>query len=112
MAYETKFREKVLKYISKGHSVREAHEVFEVGTTTIKEWKKLQKQTGSLEKRPLKRSHKKIDPVKLKAYLAEHPDSFLREIAEHFKCTEVAVFLAFKRLGITRKKNERIPREK
>jgi len=59
-----------------------------------------------LEKRPLKRSHKKIDPVKLKAYLVEHPDSFLREIADHFDCTDVAVHLAMKRLKITRKKTK------
>ena len=108
MAYDRKFREKVLKYISKGHTVQEAHAVFEAGTTTIHAWKKLQLETGSLEKRPLERTHKKIDPVELKAYLANHPDSFLREIAAHFNCTENAVFLAMKRLRITRKKNQRI----
>ena len=111
MAYDSKFREKVLEYMGKGHSVREAHEVFGVGTTTIKEWKKLHKEMGSLKRRPLKRGHKKIDPVKLKAYLAEHPDSFLREIADRFDCTAVAVHLALKRVKITRKKNERIHRE-
>ena len=105
MAYEIKFRERVMNYIGKGHSVREAAEVFEVGTATIKEWKKLQKETGKLEKRPLVRKHKKIDPAKLKAYIKEHPDSYQREIAEVFNCSQVAVLKAFKRLGITRKKN-------
>lgn len=41
MAYETKFRERVLNYIAKGNSIQKAHEVFEVGTTTIREWQKL-----------------------------------------------------------------------
>ena len=106
MAYNNKFREKVIGYIDKGHTIEEAHEVFEVGTTTIKEWKKLKKETGQLERRPLKRKHKKIDPVKLVAYLKDHPDSYQREIAEVFSCTQQAVFSALKRLGITRKKNE------
>ena len=106
MAYEIKYREKVMKYIGKGHTIQEAHEVFEVGTTTIKEWKKLKKETGELKKRPLDRKHKKIDPVELKAYIAEHPDSYLREIAEVFQCTDTVVFYAFKRLKITRKKTK------
>ena len=105
MAYDTKYREKVLEYIDKGNSIEKAHEVFGVGTTTIKEWKRLRKETGKLEKRPLKRTHKKIDPDQLKAYITEHPDSYMREIAEVFNCSVNAIFLAFKRLKITRKKN-------
>jgi len=105
MAYDVKLREKVLNYLGKGHTIKEAHEVFEVGTTTIKEWKRLEKETGSLDKRPLIREHKKIDPIKLVAYLKEHPDSFQRELAEVFCCTQQAVYVAFKRLKITRKKN-------
>jgi len=112
MAYERKYREKVLEYIGKGHTYREAQEVFGVGATTIKEWKKLAKETGGLQKRPLVRSSKKIDPDKLKAYLAENPDSYQHEIAEAFQCTQPAVFKALKRLGIRRKKNERIRRTK
>jgi len=106
MAYDNKFREKVLEYIDKGHTVEEAHEIFSVGTTTIKEWKRLKKETGKLDKRPLKRTHKKIDPVKLIAYIKEYPDSYQREIAEVFCCTQQAVFVALKRLKITRKKNQ------
>jgi transposase len=40
MGYEKKFREKVMRYIDKGHTSKEAHEIFGVGTTTIKAWKK------------------------------------------------------------------------
>ena len=105
MAYEVRFREKVMKYIEQGHTIEEAHKVFEVGTTTIKEWKKLKKETGKLEKRALERKAAKICPNKLKAYIAENPDSYMREIAEVFNCTESAIFYAFKRLKISRKKN-------
>lgn len=105
MAYDIKFREKVLNYIAKGHTMEEAHEVFEVGTTTIREWKKLKRETGTLAKRPLDRKPTKICSEKLKAYIAENPDSYLRETAEIFNCTEQAIFYALKRLRITRKKN-------
>jgi len=105
MAYETKFRERVMKFMAKGHTIAEASEVFEVGTTTIKEWKKLQKETGSLEKRVLKRKSKKIDPKKLTVYMNEHPDAFLREIAEVFGCSITAVFKALRKLKFTLKKN-------
>ena len=100
-----RFRETVLNYIDKGHTMQEAHEVFEVGTTTIKEWKKLKKETGTLEKRPLNRTNRKICPDRLKSYIAEHPDSYLSEIAEVFNCTYSAIHYALKRLKITRKKN-------
>ena len=105
MAYNVKFREKVLKYISKGHTIQEAHEVFEVGTTTIKEWKKLQKETGKLENRPLERKPPKLCPERLKAYINENPDSYQDEIAKVFNCTQSAVSYALKRLKLTRKKN-------
>jgi len=45
----------VLNYLSKGHTSQEAHEVFEVDTTTIKEWKKLKEETGKLKKTELNR---------------------------------------------------------
>ena len=105
MAYDAKYREQVMKYIAKGHTMQEAHEVFEVGITTIKGWKRLQKETGTLEKRPLNRRHKKIDPVMLEAYIKENPDRYLKEIAEVFNCTDMAIYYALKRLKISRKKN-------
>lgn len=101
-----------MKFIDKGNSIRKTAEQFEIGETTIKEWKKLRKETGLLEKRPLNRPHKKIDPEKLRAYLKENPDAYQYEIAEAFGCVQNAVFVALKRLGITRKKNERIRRKK
>jgi len=105
MSYDKKFREKVLDYLSKGHTVREAHEVFEVGTTTINSWKKLLKETGQLEERPRNRKPYKLCLDRLKAYVTEHPDSYLHEIAEVFNCQKSTVFYALRRLKITRKKN-------
>ena len=105
MAYDEKFREQVLKYLDKGHTIKQAHEEFEVGITTIKEWKRLKKETGKLKNRPLSRNSKKICPDRLIAYITERPDSYQSEIAEVFNCTQPAVFYAMQRLKISRKKN-------
>jgi len=105
MAYDIKFREQVLKYIDKGHTIKEAHEMFDVGTATIKVWRRLKKETGKLEKRSAPRKARKICPVQLAAYIAEHPDSYLIEIAEKFNCSCSGIHRALKRINITRKKN-------
>lgn len=44
--------------------------------------------------------------------IEEYPDAYLREIACEFGCSVHAVEKALTRLKITRKKNDRIPREK
>jgi len=105
MAYDTKYREQVMKYLDKGYTIEEAHKVFEVGTSTIKRWKNLKRETGKLNKRPLERKNRKICPDRLKAYITEKPDSYLKEIAEVFNCTDAAIYYALKRLKISRKKN-------
>jgi len=106
MAYDIKFREKVMRYIDNGHTIQEAHEVFGVGTTTIKEWKKLKKETGKLDKRPAANNALKICPDQLKAYVEANPDSYQSEIADVFKCTQPAIFYALQRLQMKRKKND------
>jgi len=110
MAYDERYRRQVIKYLSKGHTQREAQEVFSVGTSTMKQWKKQWEETGSLAKKALNRSFKKIDPEKLKSYIQGHPDAYLREIAKVFECSVSAIRKALKRQKITRKKNARIRR--
>ena len=90
------------------HSQRETSETFGISESAIKRWKKQQAETGSLDKKPLERKWRKIDPEKLRAYIAEHPDDFLEEIAEEFKCSGEAIRLALWKERITRKKNEKI----
>jgi transposase len=105
MAYDKRFRKTVLDFLKKGNTTEKAHEVFGVSRTTIRDWKRIQNETGKLDKRPLDRKPPKLCPNRLLAYITENPDSYLREIAEVFNCTEPAVFYALKRMKITRKKN-------
>ena len=103
MAYSLDLREKVIKY-RENHTLEETHQTFGISVSTISDWETLLKETGSLEKRPLIRGFKKIDPVELAEFIIEKPDSFLHEIAEHFNCTATAVFYALENQNITLKK--------
>jgi transposase len=104
MAYSTDTRKMVLSYLDKGHTYEEARRELGVGISTIKEWKKLLNETGSLEKRPLERSARKFPSGELKAYVSEHPDATLGEIAEYFGGSTSGAFDALAREGITFKK--------
>lgn len=106
MAYDPKYRTRVLDHVDKGHTIRATADLFGISPSTITCWQKLRRKTGSLHDRPRETRHKKIDPVKLIAYYESNPDSYLFEAAEAFGCSVVAIFKALRRLGITRKKNE------
>ena len=110
MAYDRKYKERVLEYLSEGHTQRETSRVFRVSTHTIWKWQQLLINTGSLAIKKRNRPAKKLPHKELTDYVAAHPDAYLSEIAEHFGCTSTAVSKASKVLKITRKKNERVPR--
>ncbi|MDR3051257.1 MAG: transposase [Oscillospiraceae bacterium] len=106
MSYDIKYRQRAIDYWNAGHSKKETSAVFKVGSTTLQAWKSQLKETGTLAPKVRRQTWRKVDPKKLKEYLKEHPDAYLREIAEVFLCTEVAIFKALKRLRISRKKND------
>ena len=112
MSYSEDYRKRVVEYRKEGHTLKETHEIFKVAIVTIRTWEKMLKEEGTLAKKPLKRSFRKIDPEKLKDYIAAHPDAYLREIAVEFKCCETALTYALRRLKITRKKRRSVTRSK
>jgi len=104
MGYSKDLRERVLAYIAEGHTQKETSEVFKVGTTTIKAWKKLLSETGDLEKRPLERKPRIYESEKLRTYIAENPEATLAEIAAEFGGSPSGAFDALEREKITLKK--------
>ena len=104
MAYSTDTRKMVLRYLHRGYTYEEARKELGVGISTMKEWKKLLNETGSLEKRPLERSARKFPSDALKAYVSKHPDATLEEIATHFGGSISGAFDALVREKITYKK--------
>ena len=105
MGYDTKFRQRAVEYRKEGHTIEATAKTFKIGTTTLKRWLK---NCGEpcFENKPLNRKHKKIEPVKLQAYVESHPDAYQSEMAKEFGCTETAIRKALKKLGITRKKRQ------
>jgi Transposase and inactivated derivatives len=108
MSYDIKFRKRTIEYLESGNSYREVSKVFGISPTTLRTWVKKRKTTGSLADTPLHRGFRKIDPEKLKAYIAKNPEAYQTEIARYFGCSQQGVFKALKRLGISRKKRRRV----
>lgn len=107
MTYSLDFRENVLRHIEMGSTIETVSKLFSIGTTTIKNWKRLRAQTGKLEGQGCSCNPYKIDAEALKSYIRERPDAFLNEIASHFGVTAPAIHTALKRMNITRKKRSR-----
>lgn len=96
----------MIEYLEDGHVQREARDVFHISLSTINKWHQLYQTTGKMEDKKPCRSFKKLDPVKLQAYVEEHPSAYLKEIGAAFGCGESSVRKALRRLGITRKKRQ------
>ncbi|MDR1595841.1 MAG: IS630 transposase-related protein, partial [Puniceicoccales bacterium] len=75
-------------------------------------WKKKLKETGSLEREPLNRKYRKLDPEKLVKYVEEHPDDYQREMARKFNVSKSCIGKALRKLKITVKKKTRAYKER
>ena len=105
MSYPTKYRERTIEYRQEGHTLEETKQVFHVAISTIRDWEKQLQEEGQLEKKPVERSFRKIDPEKLRSYVENHPDAYQSEMVKEFHCSESGIHDALRRLGITRKKD-------
>jgi transposase len=104
MAYDAKFRERVIRYKDSGHTFAQVHEAFGVDSKRYYVWKKQLAENGKFENHYPATHPGRIDPEKLKELVDEHPDWFLREFAEVFGVSTQAVQKRFVSLKITRKK--------
>ena len=111
-AYSLDLREKVVAYVQNGHSQRETAKVFNINKATVSRWMKLVKENKSLKPVPTPRRPHKLSLEKLEAYVKEHPDAFLHEIAEALDSKKTTVFCALKKLGYKLKKNKIVQRKK
>jgi transposase len=106
MAYPVKMRKRALGALRNGFSREEINEMYGLGINTLRDWEKLEKETGSLENRPLNREPRKIDRDELRKYIEENPFATHKEAAIVFGCSESGIRHAKKALGITRKKKQ------
>ena len=73
MAYSIDFRRAAIEYMEKGHSKEELKEAFGIYPSRINEWKKLQKETGSLKAQYLETRKSKIDMEELTKAVERKP---------------------------------------
>jgi transposase len=99
-------RERALQAVLNGHTKTEVGEMFGLGINTLRDWEKLEAETGSLENRPLNRGAYKIDREKLLEYYRENPYNTNKEAAIAFNCSISGIRSAKKILKITRKKTQ------
>ena len=104
MAYSIDFRKAAIEYWSKGHSKEELYEAFGIYPSRINDWKKLQKETGSLEPQYKETRKSKIDLEELSLAVERKPDATLAELAKIFDCRDSAICHALKRAKLPLKK--------
>jgi transposase len=104
MAYDEKFRRRVINYKDSGHTFAEVREAFGVNSRSYYTWKKEFEGNGKFENRYPKTRKGKIDLERLREMAGNHPDRYLREFAAEFGVCLQAIDQRFKVLGITRKK--------
>ena len=103
MAYSIDYVKRAVAYKQEGHTFNELMEAFGIPSATYYDWEAKLKN-GHYDIKVKRERHRKIDKIALKQAVEENPDAFLKELAEQFDCTPVAVFYALEKLNITRKK--------
>lgn len=103
MSYSVDLRERVVGYVRDGGSRAKASELFKVGRTTLYRWL----NSPDLHPRPAKERRRKLDKAALAAHVRDYPDALLKERAAHFGVCINSIWVAIKKLKIT-KKNDAI----
>ena len=98
------YRLRAVAYRDEGHTFNELKEAFKIPAETYYQWKE-KLECGYYDTKIVRERKRKINKNELKQMVAEKPDIYLRELADKFHCTEVAVFYALEKLNITRKKS-------
>ena len=106
MSYPVKLRERALQALLGGYTKAEVSKMFGLGINTLRDWEKLEAETGLLKNRPLNRGAYKIDREKLLEYYRKNPYSTNKEAAIAFNCSISGIRSAKKVLKITRKKTQ------
>jgi len=112
MSYDRDLRLRALEYAKEGHSLTQTASVFKINISTIIAWKRRDEATGDVKIKVRCPVNKKIIPEKLIKYVEEHPDVYLKEIAEVFGCHPSSVLKRLRKLGITRKKRAHFTKNK
>ena len=109
MAYDIKFKEKVLEILAQNNgNVLKTSKLFNLNYRTVVRWKETSARGESLIHKSGGKRVEKINPEKLKEYVDKNPDKYLCEIAKEFNCSTSGVFDALKKLGYGNRRKTRV----
>ena len=112
-AYSTDLKARLVRAVANGQPMREAARRFNVAVNTVKRAVVQERETGSLERKPIPGCPRRIGPeleAALRARLEAAPDATVLEHcawwAEHYgqQLSEATMWRAIRRLGWTHKK--------
>jgi len=114
MAHSIQIRTRAVELLKDGYTQKEVSKILNVGTTSIKRWKKEIEEFGVIRFNYdiSNRVAPKLSCDKLTSYYEDNDDALLKEAAVYFNCTAQAVHFACKRNKITYKKRAAIQRTK
>lgn len=112
MSYSVDLRKRTLDFIERGGSKIEASKLFKISLKSVFNWVRQKKAHGSLEAKKRPMGAYKIDEDRLRSYIEQHPDDYLREIASALGFSNSGVKSALERLKITYKKNSTLQRKR
>jgi transposase len=102
LSYSVDLRERVVSYVRGGGSRTKASQLFQVGRTTLYRWL----NAPDLQPKPAPERRRKLDKAALAAHVRDYPDALLRERAAHFGVRINAIWMAMRKLKITKKNDE------
>ena len=110
MTYSLDFRELAVRLVREdGDIPKVVAQQLKVGINTVRRW--LKRETLAAHK-PGPTTSRVIDPERLKAAIAAHPDAYIDELAQTLSTSSSTISYTLKKLNITRKKNHAVRRAK
>lgn len=114
-AYSQDLRDRVLAAYDRGMRTKQIAKLFQVSSSWARRVKQRRRESG--ETRPRRMGGAtifKIDLVRLAELVRQQPDATGPELRERLgvRCTESAIYLALRRLGLTFKKRRSVRRNK
>ena len=105
--YPQELRDRVLGAYDRGMKTKQIAEVFAVCPAWARRVKQRRRETGETTPRPMGGATVvKIEMARLRELVAQQPDATIKELHQRLgiACSESAVVMALKRLGLTFKK--------
>lgn len=97
-------RIRVIKYLEKGNSYKEASKLFELSISSIGRWYRCYKKLGHCKAKARPGAKRKIDLAQLEAYVKSNSDITLKKVAIRFSLSIWTIQYWLKKLAYSYKK--------